>query len=73
MLKENDQVKKSHFLKNMASTSNIVVEIRKFNRKKFDLWKEFWETIPSGWEPDKPEEEIGPDGSGRNLVGSSVN
>ena len=32
-----------------------------------------WETGPSGWEPDEPEEETGLDGSERNPAGSGVN
>ena len=43
--KEKDQVSKSHFQKNMASTSRKGVEIRKFNGKNFSLWKEMMQDV----------------------------
>ena len=45
MLKENDQVKKSHFLKNMASTSITGEEIRKFHGKNFAPRKEMMQDV----------------------------
>ena len=44
-LKEKDQVSKSHFQKNMASTSGTGVEIRKFDGKNFALWKEMMHDV----------------------------
>ena len=44
-LKEKDQVSKSHFQKNMASTTGIAIEIRKFDGKNFALWKEMMQDV----------------------------